>query len=811
MADDFLQSRREKFLNDLLASRRAAHQSSFQLDEETVRQVRTGRQAQLERALADAAFADRAGDEQSREAAAARFRAIQQQQSGTPASETRASDYLNAIFHNPLDDFMICQYHMQLSIVDVSGGEPTGDGAEQATVNSAPVNRTEELRRATPGQPQSRGAPRVTRAQLMQRPKKVIAWTGSATNAQIPDDSQLPTLFGIKNLNFKTYNAPTVNNPSTATTAEASMVLLEPYTFSFDQVLSDVAADLGYEGVSSSRVIFRIDIWFSGWAEDGQYYEKIAISNPFSSHTTTGGGAEDNVFTLFMHLVRVNAKVNRGNSELTLNFVPVMYTPIMAAAEYLAIPGDGLEFEARANLDKILNTLEGRLNAGPGTWLVQPVNDAGVPEGEGISIQKYNYEIICPPDIGGDIVFPDRAPDVESLQNTFHGQSVVNVISMLVRSTETARQGLAPSSYPRVLYTVRVVADYGDSQADEFLSDYKQIKIKFIIEPFYDFRFVPNTRAEARDAKGERLAALISSMSIRRVYWYDHFGLNTEVLRFDQDLNNFYFKNVVDLDFNASFGGDTRSNQSNEDIQSRRTSGQQPMASLSTQGGLDVNESVQVADALGVRVQRRSSVGSLRRNRAGPLGNTATAPLNGANGTTQTGNERAALYENEFQNLVQTDLIQLNNMEVRGDPRWLFGLTTRRWDSSSEETAIPIGELRSDCIMVNVMTPKASAYMPDQWNDTPMNSDANRAYDLTGFYQIAIVEHTFDSGLYTQKFTGSRIIIDPVDPTMAASEQAEDDAAAERLREQQRQAPPAAPRNMWDRTPEERAAYPGRG
>lgn len=795
---DFLQSRREKFLEDLLASRRSPHQSAFRLDEATIRQVRSGREQEMNQALAEALVNQRAGNAAERDAALERFRAYQQDPA-TPATPQRADDYLNAIFHNPLDDFLLAQYHMQLSIVDISGAEPTRDGAEQ-TSQTAPATRTEALRRD--GAPQSRGAPRVTREQLMQRPKKVIAWTGSATSAQIPDNDQLPTLFGVKNLNFKTYNAPSAQNPSTATTAEASMVLLEPYTFSFDQVLSDVAADLGYDGVSSSRVIFRIDIWFSGWAEDGEYHEKIAISNPFASHSTTGGGAEDNVFTLFMHLVRVNAKVNRGNSELTLNFVPVMYTPIMAAAEYLAIPGDGLQFAARATLDTILDTLRSRLDNGVGLWLVQPVDDAGQPDGNGISIQKYTYEIECPPEIGGDIVFPDHAPDVPSLQNTFNGQNIISVISMLVRSTETARQGLAPSSYPRVLWTVRVVADYGEAQANEFLNDFMSIKIKFIIEPFYDFRFIPASRQEARDTKGERLAALISSMAIRRVYWYDHFGLNTEVIRFDQDLNNFYFKNIVDLDFNASFGSEVRSNESNEAIQNRSGAENAPRATLSTQGGLDAQQSMRVADALGVRVARRNGVGAFRRGMNGPLGNTPSSPLNGANGTTSTGNDRAALYENEFQSLVQTDLIQLNNMEVRGDPRWLFGLTTRRWQDTREDQSIPMGELRSDCVMVNVMTPKATAYMtPNHDYDVPMNSDDNRAYDLTGFYQIQAVEHTFDSGLYTQKFTGSRIIIDPVDPAMAAAEAEQDAGTEERLRQEQerqdRQRPPADEYIPW--------------
>ncbi len=772
---DLLQSRREKFLNDLLASRQSPHQSSFRLDPETVRQVRSGPAPSPDRpgSVIGAAVGSMAAGQQT-------------PASGEqPATEGRASDYLNAIFHNPLDDFLLVQYHMHLSIVDVGGEEPTSDGAEQAAQGTAPVNRTEALRRD--GATQSRGAPRVSREQLLQRPRKVIAWTGSATDAQIPDDEQLPTLFGIKNLNFKTYNAPSAQNPSTATTAEATMILLEPYTFSFDQVLSEVAADLGYEGVSSSRVIFRIDTWFSGWAEDGVYHDKIAISNPFSSHTTTGGGAEENVFTLFMHLVRVNAKVNRGNSELTLNFVPVMYTPIMQAAEYLAIPGSTLRFEAHKSLDAVLQTLMTQMETEVGKWVVQPVDDQGRPDGEGISIQKYRYEVEVPSEIGGDIVFQDRAPDTDALQQAFHGQNIVQVINMLIRSTETARRGLAPDSYPRVLWTVRVVADYGSSEADEFLSDYKEIKIKFVIEPFYDFRFIPNTRAEMRDAKGERLAALISAMAIRRVYWYDHFGLNTEVMRFDQDLNNFYFKNIVDLDFNASFGSDARSNQSNQDIEAQREGGPQQRATLSSQGGLDQNQSVNVANALGVRVSRRSSVGSLRRSVTAPFGNTPTGPINGANGTTDTATREAQLYENEFQTLVQTDLIQLNNMEVRGDPRWLFGLTTRRWQDTREDQSLPIGELRSDCIMVNVMTPKATAYMQQDMGNpvSPMASDANRAYDLTGFYQIQAVEHTFDSGFYTQKFTGSRIIIDPVDPAMAAEEQASDDDANERLREEQ--------------------------
>lgn len=744
-------------MNVLLDKDRSPHQSNFSLDAETVRQVRTANENPAD---------------------PTEF---------VPASGGRAEDYLNAIFHNPLDDYMLPRYHMKLSIVDISGSEPTGDAAEQTAQSTQPANRTESLRRDSAAP--SRGGPRVTREQLLMRSYKTVAWTGSATDATVANDDQLPTLFGVKNFNFKTYNAPSMENPSTATVAEATMTLMEPYTFSFDQVLSDIAADLGYEGVSSSRVIFRIDIWFSGWAEDGKHYDRIAISNPFSSHTSSGGGAEENVFTLFMNLIRVNAKVSQGNSELTLNFVPVMYTPIMAAAEYLAIPGGTLRFEARKTLNAILTTLMSKMDREVGNWVVRTVNERGEPDGNRIEIQKYEYSVECPHAIGSDIVFPDRAPDVDSLQQMFHGQNIVYVINMLIRSTETARRGIAPSSYPRVIWTVRVVADYGESQAEEFLSDYKKIKIKFIIEPFYDFRYVPNTRAEARDAKGERLAALISSMAIRRVYWFDHFGLNTEVIRFDQDLNNFYFKNVVDLDFNASFGSDARSNQSNEEIQNQRPENQ-PRAALDAESGLDSTQSVRVADALGVRVARRSGVGALRRGVNGPFGNTPTGSINGANGTTQTGQEQAALYENEFNNLVQTDLIQLDNMEVRGDPRWLFGLTTRRWTDSSEEEALPVGELRSDCIMVKVMTPKASAYMQSTNLSSPMNSDENRAYDLTGFYQINAVEHTFDSGMYTQKFTGSRIIIDPVDPAMAAEEQAQDDATNERLRRESEERPP---------------------
>lgn len=756
---DFIQSRRERFLTALTSQQGTEHQNSFRLDPETVR------------GIIDGYASDPA-------------------ESSETIQDGQSSAYLNAIFHNPLDDYLLPRYHIQLSIVNIDG-----DPAAQArAAEGGPEPQASELRRDAPDQSAdvSTIAADLTYQGLYNKPFTIVAFTGHVKTGEhgtVAPADKLPTLLGVSQFTLKNYNSPSQQNPHIATYAEANMTLLEPYTFSFDRILNDLASDHGYSNMPASRVIFRVDIWFSGWVEDGTYEENIPITNPFNRQ---GGETTSETFTTFMNLIRVNAKINLSNSEVGLNFVPVQFISLGAASEYLAIPGQHIPLsEEGQTLENALKAFEDTLNESAGVWRIMGVDATGQPdESTAFDIHKYQYKIECADQaLMNSSIFPDRTPDDDLVQAVYTGDSIIDVIMNLVRSTRRARDGLAPDRYPRLLYTVRVVTDLGErgeSVGQSFLGDQVRINIKLLIEPYYDFRFVPPNRAQALDDKGVRLAALISAMAIRRVYWFDHFGLNTEVIRFDQDLNNFYFKNIIDVDFNVSIG-EYRSNESNEEMTSPPVPA--PRAELGSLGGLSANDTSRVAEALNIR--RRPSINSLRRGRSAALGATPPDRLNGADGNTTTGNRAAALYENEFNNLVQTDLIQLDNMEVRGDPRWLFTASNRQWTSvEQEQQPLPEGDARSDVIMVNVMSPKAQQYMAREGLTTALAAEENRAYDLTGFYQIVSVEHTFSGGLYTQKFAGTRLIIDPVDASVAAQEReglAEDAVEFEEEVEQQRE------------------------
>jgi hypothetical protein len=123
----------------------------------------------------------------------------------------------------------------------------------------------------------------------------------------------------------------------------------------------------------------------------------------------------------------------------------------------------------------------------------------------------------------------------------------------------------------------------------------------------------------------------------------------------------------------------------------------------------------------------------------------STAKHVGPSDSISENNKTHEQYLLEFEKRLFGDLVELNNMQVRGDPRWLL---------SKSSANVPLGGSQySSIIRVNIFSPEQSEYMEEVWNPKKPPIDES----LGGFYEVVEIETTFDGGDFSHSLSGYRI------------------------------------------------------
>jgi hypothetical protein len=112
-------------------------------------------------------------------------------------------------------------------------------------------------------------------------------------------------------------------------------------------------------------------------------------------------------------------------------------------------------------------------------------------------------------------------------------------------------------------------------------------------------------------------------------------------------------------------------------------------------------------------------------------------------GQLDTSREYREKYELQFERKIGPDLVKLEGMEVRGDPRWLVGY----YQQGAEEF-----KHVSSLIRVNMKAPSQDEYMSA--------SSLPREHDLSlgGYYEVLSIEHKLEGGRFTQILGGYRVM-----------------------------------------------------
>jgi hypothetical protein len=531
------------------------------------------------------------------------FRGIVGQKSSEENFRPEYQSYVENVFVNKLDDYMLTHNHITLSIVDVTGLQTP------VTLGETPVD---------PANTTVVG--KFNAEQLLAAPFIPFAYSGTVSaNDFIPE-----THLYIQDFNFKSIRAPTNNDPFRIGFQSGNMIINESYGFSFDNIISVVAVKANYveletntseKGVTATRFIYRIDIHFSGWREDGTFEDKIQFSYPYTPDSTI----RRNQFTMFAHVHTTQADINATGSSTVIDLVP--YSEISSFPENALFPemGSLVEFwkeefdleepsetdaanvpsvkrtdtflddtrsrypeirEARftnqfssvekksdnTNIRDNLVSRDDEKDVTFGRWIkaftkymnenVTGINffdNTGRTEPVAADfadkLQKLDtiprcvYEIHSPVDLLDEIIIKGSHAkeyvDALSIDNVTAPQDII--FKALINS-QKVRDGL--KQYPRILYMVRTQIDYGQAKYFPIVNDWVNIKVNFYIDQFEDYRYIPDNREDTLSDAFRRLIALVSTKSIKRVYHDDHFATNTEIINYNTKYNAFYYKNL---------------------------------------------------------------------------------------------------------------------------------------------------------------------------------------------------------------------------------------------------------------------------
>lgn len=106
-------------------------------------------------------------------------------------------------------------------------------------------------------------------------------------------------------------------------------------------------------------------------------------------------------------------------------------------------------------------------------------------------------------------------------------------------------------------------------------------------------------------------------------------------------------------------------------------------------------------------------------------------------------------YELAMERRIGADLLSLNGMQVRGDPRWFT-----QYYHYSDESSYSMYHITAPLIRINMYMMDQSEYMTAGQNQNARQNDLS----LGGWYEIISINHTFKGGVFTQTLEGARVV-----------------------------------------------------
>jgi len=585
--------------------------------------------------------------------------------------------------------------------------------------------------------------------------------------------------YNIKSLTLENVMAPTKANMFIADMVTSQVILVEPHGFNIHEDIRAMADKLGYRQISPGRIVYRMDIFFSGYDQDtGEWI-------PFIPINVRNGTDKVKIITYYVNMIEMSADLEHTGTTYTITLVPtghIAWRPEEMTLEAGATitGGSGNDAEKQQNFGGFLDSL--------GTTMTTAVNQRthGQIERE--------FEFIAPVQLRSASFFEGKfASQHGFLKQTRQGESVivagrdVDVITIL----ESALKDMEytwnlflkeedPSHLkPRIHWSIRFNVIY-EGGAHEGLYDFRKIRLQYIIEPFATFKKGTVEKKEDvalqvdTQAQLDRIREMIRLGMVNRIYDYIHTAENTEVINFGINLKQFYFRALNTFNSNQANTGEAQREAAATKINQQGTmnevgkkigpTGQKPPPSSFLR--VTTDEAI------------RAIFGGDSRPKAACLFGREVSPLdivNGgfhefprtddANATAASDNDDHRKYIQQLDDHTRNDLIRLEDLEVRGDPLWLLspyasnsGTVLSSQDENNEggnnrTTSSGIVQTRSSrVIFLRMFAPLQNDLM------NPNRNPAGTSCSIIGgFYEIVNVTSTFESGKFTQKLMGAKI------------------------------------------------------
>jgi len=707
-------------------------------------------------------------------------------------------DNYTGIATNVLNDYLNVQYNIVFSMVpedttiEIQESIPLGEELPQRDIASelrakgavviastgsnfdhsfVRTTTVEENKTPPPGAP-FRLPPGVTGSagdiSAMMNAKASAGPTVKTENVFIGDKNY----YAITDMVVENYQSPTNANPLISSMFAGRMTILEPGGFSFNDDIRTISDRIGYKNVNNGRILYRIDISFSGYdPRTGSWKEVIDIDTRKETRIP--------FLTYYVVISKVEAKVTNTGTVYNIDFVPsgsaALRTEDFAVDAAKIFTGTSNTFGGFLDHVKVVLEESRRIDTtqstnGP-TGLLREyefIAPESLRNTEFWSQEWAVSQAYVKPDKAGSLVGVGKNIDLLTvIQSALTDLPYVHELFIAKSSENDNNQFVRPRTH----FTVRFNVVYGE-KAEE-VGDYKNLKIQVIIEPFISFKkgsYSARNVGEytALEAQIRRVSQMTKIGAIVRKYDYLNTSGNTEVLDFSINLSAFFFEAMDSgQDFPGTKGTGTTTTAAQQEKNLRDKQYQAFSESIQTQIGTTLTGVTDRDNRFDTVLGGGKDLETAANNRLPPYdilgGGKGMAPDQNSYGAIQgeaaSINSRKDKYMREFQDWLANDQMQIEDLQVRGDPLWLLS----PYASADMNRLKKIGGLikpnTDKCIFINIRAPKQKNYMdPDSYSTIKSEDKKGRNPNVMGgFYGVYSVESTFSGGSFTQKIQGYKM------------------------------------------------------
>lgn len=622
------------------------------------------------------------------------------------------------LFDNPLNDYLDVTYNLTMGLVRESKLRAIQEALPSGANMSSMLGRDDV---------------------------RVFASTGEAST-NIISSSRLAdriNYYNIRAMTMENLMGHQPQNPLMSTMYDMKIKLYEPYGFRFNEDMRLLGEELGYTDIAPGRFVYRVELWFSGYKQTGQWVDKIPIAS-FNQRTI-------NKLTYFVVITQVDGRVTATGTEYDLSITPLSHfawRPEDMTTEASSVWsgegntfGDFLKDFARNLRDQKVDRSHGILDREYEFIVPNILRDAQF----NTSMKASEHGYVKFKKGGGYEITSGEKIDIQTvLLNVMADLPVVQDLRLQENDNDDFLR-------PTIAWNIRFNTIYGNEQTPE-IYDYKKVKYQYIIEPFITFKRGPITPKNFQTmTKTENQTARVKEMlryrMIVRVYDYLFSGGNSEVIDCEFRYRAFWYESLDTFDDSLEKTG----LNTGETV---TVTAEQRKGEAIGDGGVEVQNSPGNAD-LDSQFTRLTGV---RPNVAGSLAGPAEERMKreafGVNNLQYSQNADSSEKDAKKQRYMQaSDLYVRNDMlqaeiEVRGDPIWMFnpylaegdlGLTLPGEDSK-------IRPQTDKVIFLKAFSPTQTDFMNPQ-----RRGGSSQPTLLAGFYGVVKVTSMFDGGKFRQK------------------------------------------------------------